>query len=535
MRLSRNSSIRLPDSPDRAALFGVAQQQKGSRMRLRPQSLTTAALFALCFLAGFLAHRAPTTRTILAYSPTSFLPDYLPSSLSASRAIRSIATSCRLCDNDPSNPLCEYGDSAIRLSRGYEGSGVRVRKVLEKALRGEEIRFGVIGASVTAGHGLDHGGKVSGPAWPYRFIDEFKKTFPSSRIIDGSAPAMTSRFYSFCWKTMVPEAEADIWLIELDINNEQSQETLDADDALMRSLLDQPNEPAVIRLSVLALSFGDLGRGLASNLLLSQFFDTPIITVKNFLLPYLIQRPDLAADYFTKFPDGKPDLRHINIHPHNALADFLTLYLLEQTCITQQEMKRGRLLAKEGSMWPPEETYGRLPRLRAWQKFSATEHAERITPTCNFASSKSYPLTPLVYSDQGIVPAASSDATAIDKPRQAWQKMEWNDKVAIASKEVGSVIRFSVEGSKVGVFLWQWAGPRKSLPGERPGRAACWVDDFSNVAITLDTYSTKEAAAPQWFMVHESLKAGTHILSCEVANSTSTGGHEVRIMGVVAH
>lgn len=56
---------------------------------------------------------------------------------------------------------------------------------------------------------------------------------------------------------------------------------------------------------------------------------------------------------------------------------------------------------------------------------------------------------------------------------------------------------------------WQWAGPRKSLASERPGRATCWVDDLSDSAITLDTYSTKEAAAPQWFMVHESLKAGS--------------------------
>lgn len=320
-------------------------------MRIRPQSLTTAALFALCFMAGFLAHRAPAPRTVLAYAPTSLLPDQLASSISSQRTIRSTATSCRLCDNDPSNPLCEYGDSAIRLSRAYEGSGVRVRKVLQKALRGEEIRFGVIGASVTAGHGLDHGGKVAGPAWPYRFVDEFKKTFPNSRIIDGSAPAMTSRFYSFCWKTMVPETEADIWLIELDVNNDQSQETLDADDALMRSLLDQPNEPAVIRLSVLALSFGDMGRGLASNLLLSQFFDTPIITcvscspfpcttsraaeadgtvvcsVKNFLLPYLIQRPDLAPDYFTKFPDGKPDLVRSTPPSPTFAAAGLTLLL----------------------------------------------------------------------------------------------------------------------------------------------------------------------------------------------------------------
>lgn len=61
-------------------------------------------------------------------------------------------------------------------------------------------------------------GEATGRAWPYRFIDEFKKTFLNSRLIDGSAPAMTSRFYSFCYKTMVPEPHVDIWLIELDIN-----------------------------------------------------------------------------------------------------------------------------------------------------------------------------------------------------------------------------------------------------------------------------------------------------------------------------
>lgn len=50
-----------------------------------------------------------------------------------------------------------------------------------------------------------------------------------------------------------------------------------ADDILMRSLLSQPNEPAVIRLSVLALLFDDMARGAVSTLLLSQFFDVPVI------------------------------------------------------------------------------------------------------------------------------------------------------------------------------------------------------------------------------------------------------------------
>jgi hypothetical protein len=44
--------------------------------------------------------------------------------------------------------------NSVRLSRQFEGSGVRVRRALEKALRGEEIGIGILGASVTAGTSL---------------------------------------------------------------------------------------------------------------------------------------------------------------------------------------------------------------------------------------------------------------------------------------------------------------------------------------------------------------------------------------------
>lgn len=57
--------------------------------------------------------------------------------------------SCRVYDL-PDDPLVrEYGQNNIRLSRTYEGSGWRVRKVLEKALRGEAISIAVVGGSVS--------------------------------------------------------------------------------------------------------------------------------------------------------------------------------------------------------------------------------------------------------------------------------------------------------------------------------------------------------------------------------------------------
>ena len=44
----------------------------------------------------------------------------------------------------------EYGQNNIRLSRTYEGSGTRVRRVLEKALKGEPIKIAAVGGSVSA-------------------------------------------------------------------------------------------------------------------------------------------------------------------------------------------------------------------------------------------------------------------------------------------------------------------------------------------------------------------------------------------------
>lgn len=49
---------------------------------------------------------------------------------------------CEVCVHSPDDPLCVYGLDNVRLSRSYLGSGHRVRKVIEKALRGEAIRVG---------------------------------------------------------------------------------------------------------------------------------------------------------------------------------------------------------------------------------------------------------------------------------------------------------------------------------------------------------------------------------------------------------
>lgn len=69
---------------------------------------------------------------------------------------------CRISDliNDPLTK--EYGQNNIRLSRSYEGTGQRVRRVLLKALRGEPIRIAVLGGSVSSVGGIACMGRCRG-------------------------------------------------------------------------------------------------------------------------------------------------------------------------------------------------------------------------------------------------------------------------------------------------------------------------------------------------------------------------------------
>ena len=53
--------------------------------------------------------------------------------------------------------------------------------------------------------------------------------------------------------------------------------TVKSDDSLYRGLLQLPQEPAVVRVSVLALSFWELTRGTAPGLIVSEYFDVPVV------------------------------------------------------------------------------------------------------------------------------------------------------------------------------------------------------------------------------------------------------------------
>nr|CRX79126.1 hypothetical protein ls5930a1_00171 [Leucosporidium scottii]CRX79202.1 hypothetical protein ls5931a1_00026 [Leucosporidium scottii] len=480
--------------------------------------------------------------------PSSFSspPSTPPSASFTSTA--SATASCDPCLLDPSDPLCVYGTDNIRLSRAFEGSGHRVRRVLEKALRGERVRIGVLGASVTAGHGLNGQQK-----WQDRFFEDFVKIFPNSEIYDGAASGMNSEFVGGLegsaelirpWAHFSAGALTALyhgtltciylsWMID---------DTFAYDDTLFRGLLGLPQEPAVIRVSVFALAFEDLARGLVSSLVMSNFFDVPIISlwwefrrltafaevrVRNFLLPHLIANPEEVPKFFSKAWEGNPDLRHMSHLSHQAMGDMLALYMREKTCETKRRPAHPPPPSSVSSLWPSGNALGVVPRLYLWEPYSTTYRAPPVVPSCAFLASKTHPLVPL-----NLYPEDKEEGKEqVPDWTKEWKRVDWNGKSAWQSSQVGAEISFEVKGAKVGVFVWTTNGAGNLI---NPGRARCWIGEDVEGGKTVDAFGSGAAASSGFNLIAEGLPHRTHLLTCQILAETSTDGHDFRILGVAA-
>lgn len=179
------------DSPANGALGARARRWRA----ILPSARTLAWLVAIGAVAGyyqFLLHEernAAADRRTFALSRLnrSEKTKGSPSDLDIT------TTSCELCHHSPHRRMCEYGLDNIRLSRAYEGSGARLRKVLARGEQGHAINVGVLGASVTAGHGLAPGS----PRWHEHFFSDFQRLFPNARMHVGAAGGVNSHVRSF--------------------------------------------------------------------------------------------------------------------------------------------------------------------------------------------------------------------------------------------------------------------------------------------------------------------------------------------------
>lgn len=145
----------------------------------------------------------------------------------------------------------------------FTGANARLKRVLRKARSGEKIKIGILGGSVTAGHGVSHERR-----WMTLYGEWWKAIFPQTEIqvINGAVPATTTEYYLACFAEHIDE-DIDVVVIEMAINDQRwigmfclrrfvvllvyrIEPLARSYEYLLRVLMELPNRPAVLNLQV---------------------------------------------------------------------------------------------------------------------------------------------------------------------------------------------------------------------------------------------------------------------------------------------
>lgn len=149
--------------------------------------------------------------------------------------------SCTLADSPDS------ADSLFRRSLVSEGDTSRLRRVFERARRGEAITVAAVGGSITAG-----GTQTQDPT--NRYIQQvakwFELTFPNSKItfVNAGIGGTNSFYGAMRLQRDVLAKSPDLVIVEWAVNNQSGKDFAESYEGVLRQLLRAPNDIAVIEL-----------------------------------------------------------------------------------------------------------------------------------------------------------------------------------------------------------------------------------------------------------------------------------------------
>ena len=180
-------------------------------MTRRTTTFTTAVAVAILLIDSLKQANGETPATdSSAIHSTSNYNDLIDS-LSSSSSVQISEQYLRVHSYNP-------GLTQAQVQRGiaYAGANLRLRKVVEKLLKGDQVSIGVIGGSISWGFYMQRGVND----WFALFATWLKQAFPKAMIKqrNGCVPATTAEYVSMCLSRFV-DSDVDVIFVEYSIND----------------------------------------------------------------------------------------------------------------------------------------------------------------------------------------------------------------------------------------------------------------------------------------------------------------------------
>ncbi|ODN76243.1 hypothetical protein L202_06166 [Cryptococcus amylolentus CBS 6039] len=493
-----------------------------------------------------------------------------------------ITQDCLCGATDEGERICSlYHEEGLRNTRLVQGSGSRMRRVLQKAREGKKLNIGVLGGSVTACHGVHPSatypqGDPAGPGcWTTIFIEWVRKTFPDAdhQFKNGAIGGMDSSFYAFCGAHHIPE-DTDLVILEFDVNDQNDPLYEAFFDQLLRALSEFPSEPAILVLGAWCPQVAhDQGYGDPQivHSPIALYYDVPYVSMKRLMFQHYMRYPLSTAKAF-----WQPDMVHPNARGHRVLADTLISYLESELCM----LTRYGLpvvppiedtiastnpfsslvdvpfaldtLHLVDPVTPPEgweETFDLAPL----QKLR-DERRLFVVPSSPYAIPPVGVFTPLreVVDPHKPDPASGAHIEGLRQPQlfcadandkknpmtptvaDGWEPFVWNgEKHYWVADKPGARIRVEIKVNAGRVAVYYFRSQHYNL-----GDAKCWVDDNEEGGVLLHGYWTRQYNVAIVAYIDEKVTPGDHYVTCEVANTThhptNSDAHHFRLTAVMA-
>ncbi|BGP44673.1 hypothetical protein JCM10450v2_000487 [Rhodotorula kratochvilovae] len=407
--------------------------------------------------------------------------------------------------------LAEFGLHNLRLSQVHVGSGYRVQTALQKAARGEKLRVGLLGGSVSLGHGTDpvtkHRNKYG--AVPYEeqyhqvIMRGLREAFPGveHEFVLGAKAATDSSFFEWCWASLIGE-DLDLVFVEMAVNDEY-RNGMDSTENLLRSLLNLDSAPAVLFVDFFALQNGAAQKTILTGqdvqTSLASWYDVPQISARPVLLQAMIRDPELAQPLFLG------DQRHGTAKVHRFLGSMVVGYLQEELC----RMRRGGAVQGGNGGWPGTEGLGKVPRVKLNEGWDAQVAHPTKPPVCTVAGA-------------GLEPVEESPD---------WRLFDWKyskfyyETTVPDSGEIA--FQADVREGAQGLLAVSYLRSRQY----DLGRARCVAEGQE---VTLDGYWGASTSLAQTTVVAKGLPPGPHVVRCRsLPPSKDHNGTAFRLMGVM--
>ncbi|GJN91498.1 hypothetical protein Rhopal_004521-T1 [Rhodotorula paludigena] len=422
--------------------------------------------------------------------------------------------------SDASGPLCsashdllrEFGAHNLRLSQVHVGSGFRVQNALRRAARGEKLRIGLLGGSVSLGHGTDpvtksrnkYGAVPYDEQWHQYVVRWVNEAFPGVEhdFRNGAKAATDSSFFEWCWESLIGQ-DLDLVFIEMAVNDDP-RKGMTSSENLVRSLLQLESAPGVVFVDFFSLrsvqnhNTSLTGQDVQSSL--ASWYDVPQISARPVLLQAMVRDPSLAEPFFLG------DVRHGTTLVHRFLGNMVVGYLMEELCRAEHAVDE----ADEGDgRWPVVGTLGQVPRVKLNEAWDADVHHPTKPPTCRTAGA-------------GLEPVEqSADWTFFN-----WKYSKYYFEALVPdSSEIAfeAEVREGAQGLLAISYL-------RSVQYHL-GKARCWVGEQG---AELDGHWAPQTSLAQTQVIAHGLPPGKHIVRCRtLPKSPDHDRTAFRLMGVM--